>query len=97
LNSGCIQESSADSRPHANPTGIREAMTNPNDWNRVIIDEFHSNAGQLGGAFPGRPMLLLPTIGAQSGQRRTNFAMYLQHGAQLGVLVSNGGAATSPA
>ena len=71
-------------------------MTNPNDWNRGIIDEFRSNAGQLGGAFAGRPVLLLSTMGAKSGQRRTNPVMYLLHGAQLVVFASNGGAATSP-
>lgn len=44
----------------------------------------------------GRPLLLLTTTGAKSGQRRTNPMMYLREGKRLFVFASKGGAPTNP-
>lgn len=47
-------------------------MGNPNDWNKAIIAEFRANEGKVGGRFAGRPLALLHTVGARSGQPRIN-------------------------
>lgn len=66
------------------------------DWNKKIIEEFRANEGKVGGQFAGAPLLLLTTVGAKSGQRRTNPVMYLPDGDRLLVFASKGGAPTSP-
>lgn len=71
-------------------------MTNINDWNRQIIEEFHKNAGKAGGPFEGRPLLLLTTTGAKSGKRRTNPLVYLPDGDRKIIFASKGGAPTNP-
>jgi hypothetical protein len=53
-----------------------DVMSDVNDWNRQIIDEFHANGGKVGGQFEGAPLLLLHSIGVKSGQERINLIMY---------------------
>lgn len=71
-------------------------MSNPNDWNKQIIDEFRANSGQTTGQFAGRPLLLLNTVGAKSGQPRTNPLAYVTDGDQYVIIASKGGAPTNP-
>jgi deazaflavin-dependent oxidoreductase (nitroreductase family) len=71
-------------------------MPDMNDWNRQMIEEFRANGGKVGGMWEGRPLLLLTTTGAKSGQRRTSPVMYLRDGERLLVFASKGGAPTSP-
>jgi deazaflavin-dependent oxidoreductase (nitroreductase family) len=71
-------------------------MSDFQDWNRKIIEEFRSNAGQVGGQFEGAPMLLLHTKGAKSGQERINPMMYLDFDGHRYVFASKAGADTSP-
>jgi deazaflavin-dependent oxidoreductase (nitroreductase family) len=71
-------------------------MPDMNDWNRRMIEEFRANAGRVGGMWEGRPLLLLTTTGAKSGQRRTNPVMYLREGDRLFVFASKAGAPTHP-
>jgi deazaflavin-dependent oxidoreductase (nitroreductase family) len=66
------------------------------DWNARIIEEFRSNAGQVGGNFKGAPLLLLTTKGRKSGAARTSPVMYLADGERLLVFASKGGAPTNP-
>lgn len=68
-----------------------------NDFNQQIIDEFRANAGEVGGDFAGAPLLLLHTVGARSGQERTNPVMYQDLGdGRLAVFASKAGAPTHP-
>ena len=67
-----------------------------NDWNRTIIEEFHANAGKVGGQFEGMPLLLLTTTGAKTGQTRINPVAYLADGDRYLVFASKAGAPTSP-
>ncbi len=46
-------------------------MTDQNTYNRQLIEEFRANRGKSGGPMEGRPLLLLTTTGAKSGQLRT--------------------------
>jgi deazaflavin-dependent oxidoreductase (nitroreductase family) len=71
-------------------------MTDANDWNRQIIEEFRANEGQVGGQFAGAPILLLTTTGARSGQPRTSPMMYLDDGGRRYVFASKAGAPTNP-
>ena len=71
-------------------------MTERQNWNRSTIEEFRANGGKVGGMWEGRPLLLLTTTGAKSGQRRTNPMMYLRDGDRLLVFASKSGAPTNP-
>ena len=71
-------------------------MSDPNDWNTKIIEEFRANGGELGGPFEGAPMLLLHTTGAKSGLERVNPVVYQQVGDEIAVLASKAGAPTDP-
>src|SRR3954470_422805 len=66
------------------------------DFNQSVIDEFHANGGKVGGYFAGANMLLLHTIGAKSGQRRTNPLVYVLDRDRIFVIASKGGGDSSP-
>jgi deazaflavin-dependent oxidoreductase (nitroreductase family) len=71
-------------------------MSEANDWNRRIIDEFRANHGKVGGMFEGRPLLLLHHIGARTGIERVNPLAYQRVGDSYAVFASKGGAPTNP-
>lgn len=71
-------------------------MTNVNDFNKKIIAEFRANEGKVGGQFANATLLLLHTIGAKSGQPRTNPVAYTTDGDRLIIVASKGGAPTNP-
>lgn len=71
-------------------------MSNPNNWNKGIIDEFRANAGKVGGPFAGRTLLLLHTTGAKSGRERINPVAYIHDDDRLVIIASKGGAPTNP-
>jgi deazaflavin-dependent oxidoreductase (nitroreductase family) len=71
-------------------------MSDFNDWNSKIIQEFRANEGRVGGQFEGAPMLLLRTAGAKSGAERVNPVMYLDLDGRRFVFASKAGADTSP-
>jgi len=66
------------------------------DFNQGTIDEFRANNGKVGGYFAGANMLLLHTVGAKSGQARTNPLVYVTDGDRLVVIASKGGADSNP-
>lgn len=51
-------------------------MTDMNDFNTQIVEEFRANDGVVGGPFAGSPMLLLTTTGRKSGRSRTTPLVY---------------------
>ncbi len=71
-------------------------MTEMNDFNTTIIEEFRANGGKLGGQFEGAPMLLLHSTGAKSGKERVNPMMYRVVGDDMAVFASKAGAPTNP-
>lgn len=71
-------------------------MAEPNSWNRKIIEEFRESEGRVGGPFEGRPLLLLHTNGAKSGEERINPLAYMRDGDRYAVFASKGGAPTNP-
>ena len=71
-------------------------MSDLNDRNKKIIDEFRANAGRVGGNFEGKTLLLLHTQGAKSGQERINPLACVKDGDRCVVIASKGGAPTHP-
>jgi deazaflavin-dependent oxidoreductase (nitroreductase family) len=71
-------------------------MSDVQDWNRKIIEEFHANEGRVGGQFEGAPVLLLHTTGARTGQERVNPMMFLDLDGHRYVFASKAGADTHP-
>jgi deazaflavin-dependent oxidoreductase (nitroreductase family) len=66
------------------------------EFNRQVIEEFRANGGKVGGRHEGRPLLLLHTTGAKTGQSRINPVMYQAVGDDLAVFATHGGAPASP-
>jgi deazaflavin-dependent oxidoreductase (nitroreductase family) len=83
-------------RQHLDFAGGDEKMSEFNDWNRKIIDEFRANGGKVGGMFEGKTLLLLHTKGARSRQDRINPVAYVRDGERFVVIASKGGAPTNP-
>jgi deazaflavin-dependent oxidoreductase (nitroreductase family) len=71
-------------------------MSDANEWNKAIIEEFRANEGKVGGMFENTPLLLLHTTGAKSGQPRINPVAYMADGEWLIVFASKAGAPTNP-
>ena len=66
------------------------------DFNQAIISEFRANGGKVGGPFAGRTLLLLHTVGAKSGQPRTNPLAYVTDGDRIVVIASKSGMDSNP-
>ena len=86
------------------------SQSESSDYNRQLIEEFRANGGQLGGRFAGgtvspnskwrwdgkSALLLLSTIGAKTGERRTNPLAYLANGDRWLVFASADGGPVNP-
>lgn len=71
-------------------------MSDPNDWNKQIIEEFRTNDGIVGGHFENITLLLLHTTGAKSGLPRINPLVTFPDGEQYVIMASKGGAPDNP-
>jgi deazaflavin-dependent oxidoreductase (nitroreductase family) len=71
-------------------------MSDMNEWNRQIIEEFRANDGKVGGDLAGMQLLLLHHVGAKSGRERVNPLAFQQLGDSVAVFASKGGAPTNP-
>jgi deazaflavin-dependent oxidoreductase (nitroreductase family) len=71
-------------------------MSEMNERNKKIIDEFRANDGKVGGPFEGKTLLLLHTKGAKSQQERINPVACVKDGNRLVVIASKGGAPRHP-
>jgi deazaflavin-dependent oxidoreductase (nitroreductase family) len=71
-------------------------MSEVNEWNKKVIEEFRANGGKVGGSFEGKTLLLLHTKGAKSQQERVNPVACTRDGDRLAVIASKGGAPTHP-
>ena len=64
--------------------------------NELVIAEFRANQGVMGGDRPGRPVLLLTTVGRKTGTVRTTPVLYLVDGSRYHVFASHGGSPEDP-
>lgn len=71
-------------------------MSDVNEWNAKIIDEFRGNEGRVGDPFEGATLLLLHTEGRRTGLPRVNPLVYLPDDGRYVVFASKGGAPTNP-
>ena len=71
-------------------------MPDQKEYNRQLIEDFRANRHNPDGPFKSRPLLLLTTTGARSGQHRTAPMMYVPDGNRLLVIASNAGAPAHP-
>lgn len=71
-------------------------MSEANERNKKIIEEFRANNGKVGGRFEGKTLLLLHTKGAKSGEERVNPVACVRDDDHLVVIASKGGAPTNP-
>ena len=68
------------------------------DFNTNLIKDLRANQGEASsGPFVGRPLLILTTRGAKSGETRENPLVYTRDGDDYVVIASKGGADTHPA
>ena len=71
-------------------------MSDLNDWNRAVIEEFRANEGRAGGMFEGKPLLLLHHVGARTGTARVSPLMYQDVEGGYAIFASKAGADTNP-
>ncbi len=72
-------------------------MTQLNDFNQRVIDEFCRNGGKVGGQFANAPLLLLTTTGAKTGRSLTKPLAYTIDGDKIVIIASYAGAPKNPA
>jgi deazaflavin-dependent oxidoreductase (nitroreductase family) len=65
------------------------------DPNRDVIEQFRAHGGAVGGRFAGLPLLLLTTVGARTGRRRTAPVTYVADGERY--VVAAGANSANPA
>ena len=72
-------------------------MSEANDFNQKIIEEFRANGGEVGGPFEGLPLALVHHTGAKSGKERVNPLAYQRlDDDSIAIFASKGGAPTNP-
>ncbi len=75
-------------------TGEYEPSTS--DWARKQAELFESSGGTEGTTLRGMPIILLTTVGAQSGKLRKTPLMRVEHNGEYAVVASLGGAPKHP-
>jgi deazaflavin-dependent oxidoreductase (nitroreductase family) len=71
-------------------------MSDMNDFNAGVIEEFRANGGRAGGMFEGKPLLLLHNVGAKSGTEFVTPLVYLADGDDYVIFASKCGAPNNP-
>ena len=67
------------------------------DFTQKLIDELRSHGGQVTtGPMAGRPLMILTTRGARSGEERTAVVTYTRDGDRYVIAASKSGAPTNP-
>lgn len=71
-------------------------MTDWNDFNAALIDEFRANDGTVTGPMATWPLVLVTHTGAKSGIKRTTPLVHSRDGDAIVIIASKGGAPTHP-
>jgi deazaflavin-dependent oxidoreductase (nitroreductase family) len=67
------------------------------DFTQRLIDELRSHGGEVtSGPMAGRPLMILTTRGARSGEERTAVVTYTRDGDRYVIAASKSGAPTNP-
>jgi deazaflavin-dependent oxidoreductase (nitroreductase family) len=71
-------------------------MSELDDFNRKVIEEFRANQGVVGGQMKGMPVMLLTTTGAKSGRSLTRPLVYTKDGDRVVIVASFAGGPHNP-
>ncbi len=71
-------------------------MSEQNDFNQKVIEEFRANGGVVGGPFAGAPMILVTHTGAKSGKAYTTPLVCSMDGTNPVIIASMGGSPVDP-
>lgn len=66
------------------------------EWARVQAEKFEATEGQEANTLRGRPIIVLTTVGAQTGALRKTALMRVEHEGRYAVVASKGGAPEPP-
>jgi deazaflavin-dependent oxidoreductase (nitroreductase family) len=75
-------------------TGEYEPSTSA--WARQQAELYEATNGEKGGDLRGRPIIVLTSVGAQTGKLRKTALMRVEHEGVYAVVASRGGAPTNP-
>ena len=71
-------------------------LSDVNEFNRGIIEQFRANEGKVGPPFEGAPLLILHSTGAKSGKTRLAPIVFQQVDDSWAVFASKAGAPDNP-
>ncbi len=71
-------------------------MSDTNNFNQNLIDEFRANDGKVAGQFEGWPLVLVTTTGAKTGLARTSPVVHTTDGDDVIIIASKAGAPSHP-
>lgn len=71
-------------------------MTDFNEFNRSVVEEFRANEGKVTGMFAGAPMILVTHRGAKSGKEYTSPLVHTRDGDAYVIIASKAGAPDDP-
>ncbi len=71
-------------------------MSELNEYNKKVIEEFRANEGKVGGQMENMPVVLLTMTGAKSGRTITKPLVYTTDGDRIVVIASFAGAPHHP-
>ena len=79
-------------------TTVSDLRTDRAAFTAALIANFRANGGKIADfpPFTGKPLLLLHTVGARSGEPRIAPAMFSRDGDRYVIMASMGGAPTNP-
>ena len=66
-------------------------------FTRLLMDDIRSHGGPTTGPMAGRPLMILTTKGARTGNERTAIITYTRDGDRYVIAASKSGAPTNPA
>ncbi len=75
-------------------TGTYEPSTSA--WARKQAETYEASGGTKGTTLEGKPVVLVTSVGAKSGNLRKHPVMRVEHDGQYAVVASKGGAPTHP-
>lgn len=73
-----------------------EYAPSPSDWAREQAEKYEATGGAEANDIMGKPIIVLTSVGAKSGQLRKTPLMRVEHGGEYAVVGSLGGAPKNP-
>lgn len=68
----------------------------PSDWVRKQVEVYETSGGTEGTTLNGVPVVVVTSLGAQSGKLRKNPVMRVEHDGRYALVASKGGAPSHP-